>query len=268
MVINNIKIFSILILYVFMFATVERVYANESLNNQLIEASNNGNLAEVKSLVKQGADVNYKDDIGRSAIYVGCWRLDIVKFLIDAGADVNTRYDSNTILMEASYNGDISIVRYIIKQGGDIHLKNHRGTTALLEATRGGYLDIIEFLVNQGADVNTADHNYFTPLKWTITESGDMDTIRYLVKSGADINYKGDLDGTALMYASRVGNLTIVRFLVEQGADVNIVGRNNMETLTSKKLEGYDKNKYTALIAAELEGQTAVIEYLKSKGAK
>jgi ankyrin repeat protein len=63
----------------------------KELNRLLIEAIKQGDLEEVKRLVKEGADVNAKDCFKYTTLILACCYkyFEIAHFLIDNGADIN-----------------------------------------------------------------------------------------------------------------------------------------------------------------------------------
>jgi len=74
--------------------------------------------------LKNSADVNLKDFGGRSALMYASFEghSEIVKMLIDYGADINTEAcdDGVTVLMSASSGGHLQIVRLLLENGADI----------------------------------------------------------------------------------------------------------------------------------------------------
>ena len=84
-------------------------------------------------------------------------KLEIVKYLISKGANVNARFqkfNNTTILMFASGAGNLEIVQYLIIKGSDINARDNNGKTALMEASLEGNLEIVKYLVSQGAYIN------------------------------------------------------------------------------------------------------------------
>ena len=70
-----------------------------------MEASSEGCVVLVKTLLKKGADVKPKDENGETALILasGEGHVDVVKALLDNGADVNAKdKDGRTALMRAS----------------------------------------------------------------------------------------------------------------------------------------------------------------------
>jgi len=73
--------------------------------------------------------------------------LDIVKFLVERGADVNAKSDvGQTALIEASEWGRLDVVKLLVERGANIMAKDDDGWTALSIASRIGCLDIVKLL--------------------------------------------------------------------------------------------------------------------------
>ena len=77
---------------------------------ELTEISKNGRLDVVKHLIECGADIHIRDDEAlRCASRVG--RLDVVKYLVECDADIHACNDST--LIWASINGHLDVVHYL-----------------------------------------------------------------------------------------------------------------------------------------------------------
>lgn len=75
-----------------------------NLGDKLLEATQNRELEGVESLLKSGVDVNYQNIRGWTALTRAAFhqRLDIVKFLVDNGANVNhVNVNRTSVLMYA-----------------------------------------------------------------------------------------------------------------------------------------------------------------------
>jgi serine/threonine-protein phosphatase 6 regulatory ankyrin repeat subunit B len=134
----------------------------------LVRASAKGDLETVKKLLKEGADVNFTDMHGRTALIEAAWSGNsaIAEFLIKKGADVNACDSAGyTALMRASEEGHLPVVRALIKNGADVNARGKvRGTTSLMLAAENGHKKIIELLINNGANVNAIDQYEETAL--------------------------------------------------------------------------------------------------------
>jgi ankyrin repeat protein len=105
-----------------------------SLYKQLMKAAFDGKLVDVKRLVQdEGADVNFKGEDGSTALYVASMRgrSEVVRFLVENGADVHCKKNGNTALHFASMSGHAVVVRFLVENGADIDCKNTYGQTPL-----------------------------------------------------------------------------------------------------------------------------------------
>jgi ankyrin repeat protein len=160
--------------------------------------------------------------------------LKIVKELIKAGTNVNSVTDNDTTpLMYASSRGHLEIVKELIKAGAYVNIFGNYNNTALMLASEYGHLDIVKYLIRNGAYVNTFDKYRMTPLMLA-SEYGYFKIVKELIKTGADVKVVDDYNNTALMYASAGGHSDIVKYLREQQLKV-------YTTKTGQK-QGHQKN--------------------------
>jgi len=71
----------------------------------------------------------------------GSGQQEMVKYLIENGADVNAENDG--ALRAAANNGHLEIVKYLVGNGADIYAENN---TALKWAVENGHLDVVIYL--------------------------------------------------------------------------------------------------------------------------
>jgi len=55
--------------------------------------------------------------------------------------------------------------------------------------------------------------------------AGDVRTVELLVEAGVDVDLLGDMDNTALHYASLKGHEEVAKFLIDHGANTAIENR-------------------------------------------
>jgi ankyrin repeat protein len=123
-------------------------------------------------------------------------------------------------LVDAAERGDLTQVRALIKQGGDINAARVDGLTALHAAVYADRLDIATALLAAGARATAADRYGVTPL-YLAAVNGNADIIRRLLDGGADVNGVDAGGETVLMTATRTGNPAALRALIERGARVD-----------------------------------------------
>lgn len=63
--------------------------------------------------------------------------------------------DGGTALTVAAEGGHEEVVKILVDKGADIHIKADDGHNALTYSIRGGFLDIALFLLDKGADPNS-----------------------------------------------------------------------------------------------------------------
>jgi len=105
----------------------------------LIEASKNGEAKVVENLINKNTDVNCKDEKGLTPLHhaVKIQSESLVKLLVKSGANVNEKNkNGNTPLMFAVGVKNKRLVRYLINKGADVNKKNKNGQTALYIADR------------------------------------------------------------------------------------------------------------------------------------
>ena len=202
---------------------------NERYRNwtSLLLSASNGNSEMVKYLIDNGADFNARNDEQWTALLYAASQgsFELVKYLVENGADVNAKQNREwTVLMYASSVGTFEMVDYLVGNGADINAENLEQETALILATRHGPLEMVKYLVDNGANVNAIEINKLSPLM-IAARYRTFEMVKYLVDNGADVNAKDNDHWNVLMFAIENGKLDMVRYLFEQGADVD--GENN-----------------------------------------
>ena len=201
-----------------------------SLTDRFAAAIERGDLAAVKAIVEEGNSPDSALDYGDEPVTplyraAGQGRLDIVKYLIEKGADVNFRGKEwgHTPLSEAASRGFDDVIEVLLKAGADPKIKDRNGYTAFAIAALGGQVDAAEALLPT-ANVNGAD-NYGNTLLMAATTTGQTEAIRWLVGKGAEVNRVSQLEyggRTALISAAEVGAVESARVLLELGANPHL----------------------------------------------
>jgi len=100
-------------------------------SEELISAAKSGDVREVERLISSGVDLNIRNNVGWTALiwtsYDG--HGEIVKFLIEADADLNIRDNlvSNTALMWASRQNNVEVVKLLLENFADESILDNRG---------------------------------------------------------------------------------------------------------------------------------------------
>src|SRR6266513_1232095 len=122
---------------------------SQDLNKKLLDAAEAGDTAEVRSLLREGANPNAKGGYGSTALMGAAVRghTETVRALLEKGAEVNAKGNTGrTALMEAALEGYTETVRTLLEAGADITVRDRDGETALSGAEKHNYSDVIALL--------------------------------------------------------------------------------------------------------------------------
>ncbi len=106
----------------------------------MIKAAKKGDVAAVKQLLKADKDLtNAKDTDDSTPLHCAAWKghVEVVKALLDAGADINAKSQNDhygdTPLHAASHGNQKEVVKVLIERGANLNSKNTIGRTPLGE---------------------------------------------------------------------------------------------------------------------------------------
>ncbi|XP_060633385.2 protein phosphatase 1 regulatory subunit 12A isoform X3 [Anolis sagrei] len=183
-----------------------------------LAACSSGDTEEVLRLLERGADINYANVDGLTALHQACIddNIDMVKFLVENGASINQPDNEGWIpLHAASSCGYLDIAEYLISQGAHVGAVNSEGDTPLDIAEEEAMEELLQNEVNrQGVDIEAARKEEERIMlrdarQWL--NSGHINDVRH-AKSG----------GTALHVAAAKGYTEVLKLLIQAGYDVNI----------------------------------------------
>jgi ankyrin repeat protein len=164
-----------------------------SADATVADAARLGDAAAVRTLLKNGADVNAAQGDGMTALHWAAQKGDaeLVGMLLSAGANVRatTRLGGYTPIHLASQAGQARVVAALVAAGAPADVKTTTGASPLMLAAR----------------------------------SGSVETATRLIENGAGIDAKESAHGqTALMVAAGLDRAEMVTLLLSRGADASI----------------------------------------------
>ena len=185
--------------------------------------SQSGDVEKVKLLTERMSvsTLNQVNDHGKTALMLAASRYgtnyaDILKYLVEAGADVNVQCKHGyTALMEAAYTVCKSHLLYLITAGADLNVTNtETGYTALMIALDRRNDRVVSLLLEKGALVNIVTPDLKTPLSLHPGRNNPM--ITKLLSHGLDpaLSYR---DQRILHIMVFKGEKSVVRGLVMNG---------------------------------------------------
>jgi ankyrin repeat protein len=177
----------------------------------------------VKLLIEHGADVERAGLLGR----LDDAERPVADLLIAHGKKVPTWMLPRACRPDVSSN-ELHRVRVLLDYGASLDDRGRYGLTALHYAVRGGKLPLIRLLLERGAQVDALDEDGLTPLLHLSKSRSKADPVavmELLAASGANVNARDDTHGTLLMYFARRGHVGAVRWLLANGADRNARNR-------------------------------------------
>jgi Fem-1 family protein b len=136
---------------------------------------------------------------------------EIVKLLVEHGAEVNHRIKTNsTPLRCACCNDNIQMVRYLVEKGADIHITKMKHFTNLAASVFNGHLQMVAYLVDElGCDVNECLDDGRSPLCAAVYH-GSLELVQYLLNRGARNCVGGYNQMSPLMLAAEKRRIDLV----------------------------------------------------------
>lgn len=268
--------------------TVTAVTQGES---RVAEAAMKGERDSVRTLLKQGVDVNAPQGDGMTALHWAAYKddLEMAQMLVYAGAKAaaSLRINAMTPLFFACQNGNAGMVELLLKAGADPNAALKNGATPLMYGSRAGDAQVVRLLLDKGASPNTVEPGRGETALMFAAASNRAEAIQVLLSHGAratattkvldiaarNAAARGPARGaraggavmeerppdvstmggmTALLFAARQGHAEAVKALIDGGADIN--GRNAGD-------------QATPLLTAVINGHFDLAMWLLSKGA-
>ncbi len=201
------------------------------------------NLAQVKQLLRAGANPNEANDYGATPMMLAAevGNTQIIKALLEAGASPESpNEDGQTALMLVARTGNLEAAKVLLRHGANVNAHEQwRGQTALMWAAARQKPQMMELLIAHGADINarSATYNYerhitaegraksedtggLTPLIFAAREDC-LQCVNVLIAHHVNINLP-DPDGFApVTIAIENANWDIAKRLILAGCDVN-----------------------------------------------
>ena len=221
-------------------------------NINLLYSASSGFCGKIISLLRDGANINYKNDEGATALHysVASGFMNASEIILILGGDPDAK-DMNgcTPLSIAVRNDNLDLAQLLIQYTAGTSVADSRGMVPLHLAVKNGSFYMTDMLLYYGADPDLTDKKGNTPLMYAVSDQ-DSEIADLLLQSGANPNI-GDRDGlTPFMSAAQNGDTLLLKLLSNYGADIYAINA-----------YGYD-----AFSIALKYNRTDAVRYLKTIG--
>ncbi|XP_071572549.1 uncharacterized protein [Temnothorax nylanderi] len=233
-------------------------------------AAVNGHDNVVKVLLDNKANINVKnnDDRTPDELAVARGHLQVIKLLMQYKKIdiVSKRNDDYTILHIASEESNLEMIKYLVDKGSDVNAKNIFGSKSIHIAAREGYKDTVEFFLSKGLSINDPGISNQTLLHYAAIKV-NLEVAKYLISQGADVNAKDANGLTPMHVAANFGYRNFIEVLLKNGAVYNAV-----DNSSTRPLEMSDDESVIDLLtltenlfsAAKLNDSSEIENYIKA----
>lgn len=192
--------------------------------SKVADAAMKGDVTAVRTLLRNGADVNAAQGDGMTGLHWAALNGDLktMDLLLIGGAVVEplTRIGGYTPLHLASSRGHAPVVARLLEAGSKPKLVTETGVQPIHLAAQAGSADAVRFLLERGADVNAVDATHGrTPLVFAASQNR-LEAMRMLIEKGAnslltttviDYGQRSQADSAARLTRDRVITATTGR---------------------------------------------------------
>jgi ankyrin repeat protein len=217
---KNLEIFHLLVLN-------GAVFEPKSRKTLLYIATEINDYQLVKYLIEKGAEINSKSE-NQTSLHIAHKKehLEIFHFLILKGTDLEAKDEKNqTVLQQATEARQFKIINLLLYNGAlgkELFLEKYYFDSAYTDlhfASENGHVQNVKFLIEKGKCINSKDKNKKTPLHLA-SANGHLEIVKNLLQYGASIVAKDKTGNTLLLSASENGHFDVFKFLAENGADL------------------------------------------------
>jgi ankyrin repeat protein len=166
--------------------------------NPLTLAIENDSIAKVKSLLKEGVDLN-------------------TPILIGEEYDLDEYDDISPFFYAIRKRASLDMLELFLENGVELMSTDSEGVSALDMAIKFKRTEVIQFCIDNGFDLNTTKRKSgITPVMLAACFS-DIEMMQLLLDGGADINALDKIGMSPKDYSKKLGQKKMTEFIHEKG---------------------------------------------------
>jgi ankyrin repeat protein len=167
--------------------------------NEITQAIEHDSIAKLRSLLKEGIDLNRPVLIGEEY-------------------DLEEYDEISPLFYAIRMYASLEMIELMLENGVDLFAVDSDGISALDMAIKFKRMDVVRLCIDKGFDLNTTKRKSgITPVMLAACFS-DIDLMEILLESGGDINAVDRTGMSPLDYARKLGQKKMQAYLEERGA--------------------------------------------------
>lgn len=198
----------------------------------------NKSIKTLRKFVNEGGNVNTVDQLGNSLLSDVAWgtlKKSSVKFLLENGADPNSKNDRGVSVVAEVH--DLDILKLFVSHGAILTNLDRHGSTYVHYAMD---VDAFEYAIYMGLDIMAKNNKGKNALHCYYERCYRIQGVRecvvdYLISCGIDVN-EGDASGKTVFHSPHTKD---VQGLVDRGADLRITDKKGWNVFHYNVNRGY-----------------------------
>ena len=179
--------------------------------------------------------------------------LTLLKALKDKGENfsIKSKNGNNALLCACLGTGDIDTVKWLVHEGFSLEDRNNSGSTPFLAAADRGHLTILKFFKEINADIRATNNKGDNVLHRASFGKADTACIQWILDQGFSTEEKDSGGYTPVLNSAYSGRLELLKFFKEINADIRATN---------------NKGENVLHIASVGKADTACIQWILEQG--